>query len=517
MAAKAPGLDGTVSILFDGPDRPSEDVAEPAYFADLRLDLVVQAIVAGRAAYRLEPFFRCPLPDVETVRYRHEVLRDLDDPTLVALVDAFAEQMRRMRLHLDHAKKVRHPYERQRWFLEATSVYCAAVTALAEDLAGRDVRSRGFLAFREHLTGYAGSDGFRSLGADARDVVSALAGVRYRLHIRDGRVTVSSYAGETDYTKDVEGTFAKFKQGSTKSYLIDFWRTAEMNHIEARIVELVARLNSEPFDMLAAFARDHETYLDAAIARFDREVQFYIGYLRFIEPLEAAGLRFCLPRVSRRSKDVRGVDAFDLALADKLVHEGQAVVSNDFSLEDPERVLVVTGPNQGGKTTFARMVGQLHHLAGLGLPVPGREARLFLPDTIFTHFEREEDIETLSGKLQDELLRLRKILREATGDSLVIMNETFASTTLDDALYLGREVMRRIVDADMLCVYVTFIDELTRLSDSTVSLVSTVDPDDPVVRTFRIERRPADGLAYAMAIAEKYALTFDSVRRRVAS
>ena len=507
------------SVLFEGTvdDRAKETPEAPECFADLNLDQVINTITAGRQEYHLKPFFYTPLKDIATIQYRQEIAQDLENETLLEIIKSFARRMVIMRRYLTLLDQLDFRRHKEGWFLEAAEVYCDAVSHLAHSLSQVDLKSRGLIAFREYLTRYANSDAFVALHAETEKVKRDLSIVAYCVLIKDNSVKVRKYESEIDYSADVERTFEKFKQGAVKDHSAHLTFGSGMNYVEAQILDFVARLYPDIFAGLAQFCVQHSKFVDETLRVFDREIQFYVAYREYVAIFQRGGLRFCYPQVSDQSKEVYDWEGFDVALAHKRLAEKAPIVCNDFYLKDPERIFVVSGPNQGGKTTFARTFGQLHYLASLGCPVPGREARLFLFDRLSTHFEKEEDIRNLRGKLQDDLVRVHAILDQATPDSMIIMNEIFTSTTLADAVFLSKEIMARIIRLDALCVCVTFIDELASFSEKTVSMVSTVFPENPALRTFKIVRRPADGLAYALSIAEKYRLTYDSLRERIRS
>lgn len=506
------------SVLFLDPTRERhEQRATPEFFSDLRLDQVIARLVADREEYDLAPFFHTPLVDHASILYRQEAMRDLEKQPVRAAVDAFAGRMRSMRAHRDTEAKAYYPREKQRWRLAAAEAYADAAERLAHDLASCDLESAGLRRFRSALLDHVRAPAFTALVSETRQLASGLASVRFGMLVRDASVRVQQYQGEADYSVAVEETFRKFTEGEAVELQLEPEPPAGLSHVDAAIVDRVALLEPELFQRLAEFSARHDAFATRLLRDFDREVHFYLAWLDLVQPLREAGLRFCYPTLSDGRGDVWVVEAFDLALADHLHREKGDIVLNDFSLRGPERILVVTGPNQGGKTTFARMVGQLHHLARLGLLMPGRRAALFVCDQIFTHFEREEDVATLRGKLEDDLVRIHATLQQATSDSLVIMNEIFSSTTAQDALFLAREILERISRLDLLCVCVTFLDELATLDAKTVSIVGEIDPSDPSVRTYKLDRRPPNGLAYALALARKRGLTYDALIRRIGS
>jgi len=482
---------------------------------DLALDQLIARLVEGRAEYALTEDFTRPLRDGDEIRYRQDVFRDLEDPAVRASIGAFGDRMGAVRRSLNLVANLHYGLERQRWLLDAAAAYTACVTDLAGSLNVLPLKSAALRAMSDTLRAYIQTRDFQDLARTSAEVLAQLDAVRYRLRIHGGSVQVSAVRDdEPDYTAAVVETFARFRQGGTKSYLSKVTSPGSMDHVEAAIAGFVARLFPAAFQALRGFSERHQDLIDPQVALLDRESQFYLAYLDVMDRLRPGGVSFCHPDVEMGG-ELAITDGVDIVLALKATGSGHGVIPNDCALSPRERLVVVTGPNQGGKTTFARMMGQLHYLTSLGVPVPARQATIPSTDRIFTLFERGENLDDQRGHLHDDLVRARHIVTHAGPDSLVLLNEVFSSTSLEDAVFLGGEVLTRLRRKGPRCVCVTFLDELTTLSDDTVSMVAEVDAADPILRTFEIVRRPADGLAYADALADKHRLSYQALTERL--
>jgi len=511
------------SVLFPNRELHQESriTVVPDYFRELNLDQIVLSITKQRSEFGLEPFFYTPVRDIDTIAYRQEVMGDLDIPVLFARVKLFAQAINDIRRsrgelskHLVDANSYHNDYLTRGRFLNTAEHYCRAISALITEVDPNTLHSRGLKSFWEYIRNYSASDAFLSLTAYIKKLRTELTTVEYCMLIKNSTIRVRKYEQQEDHSKRILEIFDKFKQGANKDYRHELIEAPHADHVEAAVLNMVSSLYKDIFQDLNRFCGQYMNFLDDTIALFASEVQFYLAYQEYMQRLSRVGLHFCYPKICTAKEHIYDYDGFDLALAEILLPNGSPV-TNDFWLDQGERIMVITGPNQGGKTTFARTFGQVHHLGCIGCPVPGTRAALYLFDYIFTHFGTEEDLSTLSGKLQDDLIRLHRILKEASPSSIIMVNEIFSSTTLQDALLLNKKMMDHIINLGSLAVCVTFLDELASYSAETVSMVSTVEPDDPTKRTYKVVRQAADGLAYAIHIAQKRGLTYESLCRRL--
>jgi DNA mismatch repair ATPase MutS len=151
-------------------------------------------------------------------------------------------------------------------------------------------------------------------------------------------------------------------------------------------------------------------------------------------------------------------------------------------------------------------------LAALGLPVPCNCAKLPLFCTVFSQFTQAEDASADNGKLKEELLRLRPVLKGAGENSLVILNELFSSATAQDALDMADRTLTLLMEAGAHVVCVTHIDGLCL--NHAVSLVAQVQKASGQ-RLYKIIRAEADGQAYANEIAQRHHLAFEQIKERI--
>jgi DNA mismatch repair ATPase MutS len=182
------------------------------------------------------------------------------------------------------------------------------------------------------------------------------------------------------------------------------------------------------------------------------EVGFYVACLNLYDQLTERGLPVCWPAVAEPTQTVLTARAlYDPCLGLRLANQ---VVANDVDA-DNKRLIVITGANQGGKTTFLRSLGLAQLMMQAGMFVAARHFAANLCDGVFTHFPREEDRTLQSGKLDEELRRLSQIVDHLRPGSLLLCNESLASTNEREGTEIARPLVLTLLEAQVKVFYVT--------------------------------------------------------------
>lgn len=497
------------SILYP-PDAVQPPRAElpPQLLTDLGLDQIVARL--GKSCEALWPFYT-PVQDDAVVQYRQAVMRDLEDLSLRRRFAALARQLRALQRQLSAQGMEQLPYVRSSDVLAAAEQYTAQLQEFIADFPYRTVQSKGIESFLLYLRDCLN----RTIGMrmNAMALERELKRIQYTILLKGREIRVGKPDGHASIDKLVETLFGRFQQAGhgTGTCQAPAGETDVQN--ENAILTLLAGVYPDLFAKLLEFGETYRDFADQKLFQFASDIWFYLSYLDETDRIKRLGIAFCYPEVTDCWDGCRAEGSFDLALAARLADRQACPVQNGFELCGSERILVVTGPNQGGKTTYARMLCQLFYLASLGVRVPGSAAALRLPDRIFTHFGK-----TGAGGADNlclELLRLREILNQATERSLVLINEIFASVSHSDGLYLGTQMMELLERIGCMAVCVTFLEELASCGAHTVSMTSRILPETSDRRSYQILQHAPDGHAYALSLLEKKGLTYDQIMGRL--
>ena len=254
------------------------------------------------------------------------------------------------------------------------------------------------------------------------------------------------------------------------------------------------------------------------------EIVFYIRWADFIDKLKNAGLTLCKPVIlppEDRLLYAEGLYNMKLAVK-RAAGESFEIVGNSFEFSDKARIYIMTGPNRGGKTTFTQAVGLAVLLAQNGIYVPAESFSLSPCDNIYTHFPADENETVDLGRLGEESRRIADIFKTATRSSLLLFNESLATTNVSEGLYIAKDVVKAMRYVGTRTIFNTHMHELAsnldRFNDETVgdsrveSLVTGVDKG---VRSFKVSIAPPQGVSYARDIAVKYGVTFEQIKENI--
>lgn len=223
-------------------------------------------------------------------------------------------------------------------------------------------------------------------------------------------------------------------------------------------------LHADVLHEIAAVAAQANEHVLGFFRQLRWETGFYVGCRQLHDRLRSAGVGVCWPGalVPRTGAERLGaeVETDGLVPLNLAVRSGRVPVGNDLAGTIP--LLVITGANQGGKTTFLRSLGLAQLLLQAGMFVPAAHFRASLAGAVHTHFRRGEDDDLRSGKLDEELTRMSAIVDRVRPGDLVLMNESFAATDEVEGSWIAADIIDALLAHGVRVLLVTHFHALAR-------------------------------------------------------
>ncbi len=430
---------------FEG-DLPAN---QEALIQDLELDTLLSTMAAGDR-FMFEVSRRAlllSLPDPDAIAYRQQVVTDcLEQPTVVRELYALAGEA------LTAQKSVW-------WGLRNDSPRRSLGSAVQKmELFSGFLRRLHAMA-EEHAPKFS-SPGFTRLFATLQEeldsaylelVESQLKALKFTGGILISARLTAGNKGKA-YTlrrQQEQGFLGRIFDRSGYTFTIpdrDTGGFTALGTLEDRGTNLVANALAQSVD-----------HVDAFFVMLRTELAFYVACLNLSERLAEQGEPTAFPiPVPRGEPALSARGLYDVCLA---LTTGQRVVGNEVDA-DGKSLVMITGANQGGKSTFLRSVGMAQLMTQAGMFVGAQSLRVNVCDGVFTHYKREEDETMESGKLDEELARMSTIADHVTANCMLLCNESFASTNEREGSQIARQVVRALLDEGVKVVFVTHMFDL---------------------------------------------------------
>ncbi len=249
------------------------------------------------------------------------------------------------------------------------------------------------------------------------------------------------------------------------------------------------------------------------------DLKYYLLVANFGRKLKEKGHTICVPDLQEDSDKITINGVYNVRLTENGTPK---IIKNDFEFNSKEKIFILTGPNRGGKTMLTQAVGVAAFMAAQGLYVLADEYSGNTFENILTHFPVEENQTLDLGRLGEEAVRIREIVKDATPRTLLLLNETYSSTCASDGLYMANDLIHILKYREIPTIFNTHIHELARSipqmnqwegQGDIVSLTMEIKDN---VNTFRVLRSEPDFCSYAQNIARRYGVTFEQMLNETA-